>query len=276
MTETAAVFLTGGSGDAIVSGLTTLYEVEKHFEIDYIHTNSGGSIAAALWRAGWSPQEVKRLFDNLGTKYLPKDDRWSKFRMAFKGAADSGKVYSKVLEGWVPEVVKTDVTHVVEALSLDSGQRQIEFGPHGHYDLGLYRKAVRASGNIPLMWDPVLMFQERHVDGFPNNFPVNSGLKEAKKRDHMIVSSPIRIADPWRPMSKINAITLVERIAKLYMDHASQLAAVPHLWPDESFFVYYREIETRLDTPTGWSLEFDKAQHVAQASMEWYVSRLNR
>lgn len=167
-----------GSGmrfPVFVGALKRLYE--EGIEITEVCGTSGGAIVAAGLACGYDP--ASSMID-LCREFLPKTTKFldpSIISLLFSWGLIKGEIIEKEFKKYYAPTFK-DTKIPLRIITVNYETHSIKhpynvFSTHGTPDVDL-SKAVRASMSIPIVFSPVIINGDRHVDGgLGANFPVD-------------------------------------------------------------------------------------------------------
>ena len=154
------IALSGGGARGIAHLGVLQALTDQGIEISVISGASAGSIAAAFYAYGYSPQEILKIMDNTNLLSLA----WPAFSSrGLLSISKSERVYKKYLEKDSFEGVKIPL--FIATTNLNTGSPEM-------FNSGSLYKAIMASCSIPFIFDPIKIDQHYYVDGgILNNLP---------------------------------------------------------------------------------------------------------
>ncbi len=155
MSKRSKVGLALGGGSAKgMCYIGILKVLEKHkIPIDYISGTSVGALIGALYCAGYSPDEIEKIVEDLNWRRLFD---FTEFRHGLIRGKRIEKLLKKLLKGKTFENLKIPL--VVTAVDVHHGEEVV-------FDSGDLVKAVHASTAIPGVFAPVVINRREYVDG---------------------------------------------------------------------------------------------------------------
>lgn len=156
-----------GGGARGIAHLGVLKALEEaNIKIDMISGASAGSVAAAFYAFGYSPEETLKIFDNTNLLKLI----WPAFSVTgLFNIQKSQSIYAKYMSE--DNFDKANIPLYIAATNLNEGKSEI-------FSSGPLHVAILASCCIPFVFDPVKINDQLYVDsGVLNNLPTET-LKE--------------------------------------------------------------------------------------------------
>ncbi|MGL6114608.1 MAG: patatin-like phospholipase family protein [Cetobacterium sp.] len=233
-----ALVLSGGGAKGFAH-IGVLKALEKnHIKIDSITGSSMGAIVAALYSAGYTPDQIEKILSNINweksfednpnredmpleQKALSKDYGLSlrydgDFNFSLpKSLRNSQRAYlylKKLL--WnvdsIHDFNKLPIPLRIVATNLDTGKATT-------FDHGDLAKAVTASMAIPTIFDPVKIGNHYYVDGLVSrNFPVQDAVNLGAD-----VIIGVDVGTTVKPKSDYNIISTMDQILAIQSAHST-------------------------------------------------------
>ncbi len=179
---------------------------EAGVNVDMLSGASAGSIAAAFYAYGYSPEETLDIFENTNILKLV----WPAFSVTgLLNIQKTESVYQKYLKE--DSFEKAKIPLYISTTNLNEGKAQM-------FNSGSLRQAVMASCCIPFIFDPVKIGDDYFVDGgILNNMPTEV-LKE-NDCDFIIginavpvVKEP-NLSGPKRMIERVSVLALSANVA---------------------------------------------------------------
>jgi NTE family protein len=171
-----AVFQGGGvKGIALVGALHKIEELNIKFNA--VSGTSAGSIVAALYAAGYTTAEMKKILEETDLNLLLDPFRFKKF--AFfrnKGFYKGQKLYDWVFQHLKAKNIVTfsDLNNIeLKIIASDLTNRELLIFDHHTFPKMNIAEAVRMSSSIPLFFSPISLGERLVVDGgVLSNYPL--------------------------------------------------------------------------------------------------------
>lgn len=150
----------GGSRGAAHVGVLQALE-DAGIKPEVISGTSAGSIVGALYGSGLTPKEI--------IEFVKKSSLMKAYRLSFP---TNGVTNFRYLRKELAKMIKEDSFEALK-IPLYAATTNLESGKLEVFTSGELFKIVQASGCIPLVFKPVEINGQQHVDGGAvNNFPV--------------------------------------------------------------------------------------------------------
>lgn len=189
---------------------------EANIQIDMISGASAGSVAAAFYSFGYSPEETLEIFDNTNLLKLI----WPAFSVTgLFNIQKSESIYKK----YMPEdsFDKANIPLYISTTNLNEGKSEI-------FNSGSLHQAILASCCIPFVFDPVRINDQLYVDGgVLNNLPTETlkengadfiiGVNVAPVIKEQELSGPKRIFERVTVLALSANVTASSKICDMYI-----------------------------------------------------------
>ena len=233
------VVLSGGGakGYAHIGALKKIEEAG--IKIDYIGGTSMGAIVGGLYAAGYSPDDLEKIIEQLdltsliinekNRKDIPYFEKtnsekyilelpFNNFKLSIPQAISSGQGPLEMLTYLLRHVHDIEDFSQLKTPFICVGTN-IETGEEKVFKSGFLPRVILASGAYPSMIKPVQIGEELYIDGgVLNNFPV----KEVKDMGADIIIG-VDLQDPLKSQDELNSATdILMQIIKFNMESRSE------------------------------------------------------
>lgn len=193
-------FSGGGVRGAAHAGILQVLE-ENDLQPAFLSGSSSGAMAAALYAAGISPQEIYRFFKENSNVF-----RWQNFSRSKPGFLDSEK-YAIIFEPWLDGNTFESLQKRLYICVTD-----VLYGKVRFFSEGELVRPILASAAVPGIFSPVEIDDSWYIDGGTmNNFPIEPLVGQCD----FLIGSFVSHKKPIKKHNLSNTYKLVSRANEL-------------------------------------------------------------